>query len=661
MRLRSLLSASVVLSVLFAAAPSGPLAQETSAIPPRTEAPSAYNPARLKAGLDAITADRWDQARAIRDSLTGLDREIMSWAVAFYGGKNIPSGEIAAAAATLPDWPGMKTLRQNSERALASENHPPRSIVAAFGNSQPETIEGARALANAQLALGNKSGAAAAITPLWRTAKLDAADEAAILRRYGAIIPRGAHCDRMEAMLYKDRIRSAERVAGPCGRAPLHAAFAAVTRKQKDAWGRLSAVPKSERSDAFYFAKARHLRWQGKYHEAAKTLLAAPEKSGRIDPEAWWFERRVLSRELLDIKQPALAYRVVSEHGGGKPRTRIDASFHAGWYALRFLQEPKRAASHFRNILLRAEGPISRARGYYWMGRASEAGGGGTPQEYYAQAARYDVAFYGQLAAAKLGRNRLSVDFPKPSNADRARFSQRHAVQAIQRLEAAGHEHRARQLYFDLARELTSPGELALLAVKAERSKGHYMGLKVGKIAASRGLDIGALAHPIGAIPAQAQIGGSDKALAYAIARQESEFNAGAVSHAGARGLLQLMPGTAKQMARKAGLAYNSRRLTSDPAYNAILGTHYLGEQLDRFDGSMILTFAGYNAGPRRAAEWVQRYGDPRGKSVEAVIDWVERIPYTETRGYVQRVMENYQVYRMRLTGTVNPAADLTR
>lgn len=660
MRPRSLVFASLVLSALFAAAPSGPLAQETAGIPPRADAPSAYDPARLKAGLDAISANRWDQARAIRDSLAGLDREIMAWAVAYYGGRNIPSAEIAAAAATLPDWPGMKKLRQNSERALASEKHSPKAIVAAFGASQPETIEGARALADAQMALGNKAGAAAAIVPLWRSAKLDASEEAAILNRYGSAIPRAIQCERMEAMLYEDRLRSAERVAGPCGRPRLYAAFAAVTRKQEDAWSRLSAVPKGERSDAFYFAKARHLRWQGKYHEAAKTLLAAPEKSGRIDPDAWWFERRVLSRELLDINQPALAYRVVSEHGGGKAGTRIDASFHAGWYALRFLGEPKRAATHFRNILLRAEGPISRARGYYWLGRAVEASGGG-PQEYYAQAARYDVAFYGQLAAAKLGRNRLSVDFPKPSDADRATFSRRHAVQAIERLEAAGHEHRARQLYFDLARELTSPGELALLAVKAERSKGHYMGLKVGKIAASRGLDIGALAHPIGAIPAQAQIGGSDKALAYAIARQESEFNAGAVSHAGARGLLQLMPGTAKQMARKAGLAYNSRRLTSDPAYNAILGTHYLGEQLDRFDGSMILTFAGYNAGPRRASEWIQRYGDPRGKSVESVIDWVERIPFTETRGYVQRVMENYQVYRMRLTGTVQPAADLTR
>ncbi|RLQ87583.1 lytic transglycosylase domain-containing protein [Notoacmeibacter ruber] len=661
MRLRLALSASLVLTgiSMTAAAPAG--AQVTSAIPPRTNGPSSYDPVRLKAGLDAVTADEWSKARQIRDTLSGLDREILTWAIAYYGGDNIPSAEIAAAAAGLNGWPGAERLRQNSERALASENHPPQSILAAFGSTQPETIEGAKALASAKLAMGDKTGAGETLAPLWRSQKMDASDEDDILRRFGPFISRAVHCDRMETMLYEDRVRSAGRVASLCGRTRLHAAFAAVTRKQSDAWSLLSAVPGNERTDAFYFAKARHLRWQGKFQEAAVALLEAPDNAGRLDPDAWWFERRVLSRELLDIQQPALAYRVVSQHGGGREVTRIDASFHAGWYALRFLNEPKRAANHFRNILLRAEGPISKARGYYWLGRAAEAGAGGDPRDYYRQAARYDVAFYGQLAAAKLGRDTLSVEFPKPTDAERSTFAQRHAVQAIARLEAAGHERRARQLYFDLARELTSPGELALLAVKAEQSEGHYLGLKVGKIAASRGLDIGALAHPIGAIPAQTQIGSADKALAYAVARQESEFNTGAVSHVGARGLLQLMPGTAKQMARKAGLAYSPQRLTSDAAYNTILGAHYLDEQLARFDGSMIMTFAGYNAGPSRAAEWAQRYGDPRSMSVEAAVDWVERIPYTETRNYVQRVMENYQVYRMRLSGKVQPSVDLTR
>ena len=187
----------------------------------------------------------------------------------------------------------------------------------------------------------------------------------------------------------------------------------------------------------------------------------------------------------------------------------------------------------------------------------------------------------------------------------------------------------------------------------AEKRGNHFLALKIGKIATARGIDIGALSHPVGAIPASADISDAGEALAYAIARQESEFNVGAVSHAGARGLLQLLPGTAKEVAKKAGMTYSKDRLTTDAGYNATLGAAFLGEQLGRFDGSYVLTFAGYNAGPGRAREWIKRYGDPRGKDIDTVVDWIERIPFAETRSYVQRVMENYQVYKMRLSGNI--------
>ena len=206
---------------------------------------------------------------------------------------------------------------------------------------------------------------------------------------------------------------------------------------------------------------------------------------------------------------------------------------------------------------------------------------------------------------------------------------------------------------------MVSPGELALLAAMAEKRGDHFLALRVGKIAMSRGLDIGALSHPVGVIPASANISGAGKALAYAIARQESEFNVGAVSGAGARGLLQLLPGTAKEVAKKSGLPYSKARLTTDAGYNATLGAAFLSEQLGRFDGSYVLTFAGYNAGPRRAQDWVKKYGDPRGQGIDAVVDWIERIPFTETRGYVQRVMENYEVYKMRLSGKFDIVDDL--
>ncbi len=616
---------------------------------------------RLKSALDALGKGDLAGARRVRDALSAnsLDHQILSWAIAL-GGGDATSGEIVAAARELSGWPGQKALRRNFERALARENASPASVVKSFGGSAPSTLDGAIALARAQLALGNAAPAREAIAPTWRREKLEAPQETAIMREFGKVLTRADHRARMEQMLHHERANSAIRVAKVAGAEKLAEAWAAVLRKDKNAGKLLDAVPRAERGAGFVFAKSRHLRWAGKYKEAAEIMLTAPtDAASLVDPDAWWTERRVLSRELLDLGDTRTAYRLAAAHAAESPSMRVDAEFHAGWYALRGLNDAGTAAKHFQRIAQIAEGAISLSRAYYWLGRAAEAGGGGNARASYERAAQYGTTFYGQLAAAKLGRKQLAASYPAPSADDRLSFSNRQAVRAIQRLEAAGHERRADMLYRDLAGELTRPGELALLAVMAERRGDHHLALKVGKIAASRGIDVGALSHPVGAIPGSAKISGAGKALAYAIARQESEFNAGAVSSAGARGLLQLMPGTAKSLAKSAGLGYSPQKLTSDPAYNATLGAAYLSDQLSRFDGSYVLTFAGYNAGPSRAAEWVKRYGDPRGKSVDTIVDWIERIPFTETRNYVQRVMENYQVYKMRLSGNFDLAGDL--
>ncbi|HBF30568.1 lytic transglycosylase domain-containing protein, partial [Rhizobium sp.] len=235
----------------------------------------------------------------------------------------------------------------------------------------------------------------------------------------------------------------------------------------------------------------------------------------------------------------------------------------------------------------------------------------------------------------------------------------RESIEAIDRYEAAGHGWRAASLYRALAEQLQSPGELALLAAKAERAGNNQLSLQIGKTAYGRGINVPALAFPIGVIPPSANISGSGKALAYAIARQESAFNPAAVSAANAKGLLQLMPATAKAVANRHGIAFAPEKLTQDAGYNATLGAHYLGEQIDTFGGSYILTFIAYNAGPNRVPDWLARYGDPRGKDIDEVVDWIERIPFPETRGYVQRVMENYEIYKTRLGQQADIVHDL--
>ena len=554
----------------------------------------------------------------------------------------------------LPGWPGMTALRRNSERALYRENPDPKTVVQTFGGSQPQTLEGVMLLARAYVALGNVHGGALGAVAVLAHRKLEAKDEAAIIEEFGS-----AHPDRRPPLSHGAHVLCRSGEFGAARRRPCRrkAARRRLGRGRSEATRPppklLKAVPAAQRSAGYFFAEAEYLRKQGEICRGrCRHAGGADDREALVDPDAWWVERRVLSRELVDQGDMKTAYAIVAAHAAESPANAADAEFHAGWYALRGLNDPKAAATHFSRIAELAEGPISLSRAYYWLGRAAEAGGPGDAKDYFARA----VGLWHHLLRPAGRRAHRQADAEhRLSRAMRRRPAEllpaAKPSAPSSGCEDAGYGRFADTLYRDLAGQLTVPGELALLAVMARKADNHFLALKVGKIAAARGIDVGALSHPLGVIPASANISGSGKALAYAIARQESEFNVGAVSGAGARGLLQLMPGTARELAKKAGLPFSQARLTTDAGYNATLGAAFLGEQLGRFNGSYVLTFAGYNAGPSRAAQWVARYGDPRGKDIDAVVDWIERIPYAETRSYVQRVMENYEVYKMRISG----------
>lgn len=617
----------------------------------------------LKQGLEALRSNNIDEALGIRAGMApgGLDRKLLAWAIALSGKDDIRSGEIYEIAKDLPDWPDQAVMKRNAERALANDNLSAAQILGIFGNSRPVTIEGAILLAQAHLRLGQIQQANRVIAPFWRKETLDNELEQQVLNTLGSVLTQDDHRHRVHQLLYRDRIEAAERLASKTGQFSLIKARAAVIRKQSNAGRLLEAVEPSSRRDASYlFARIEHARRAGDYAKAAKLLLDAPKDPKQlIDGDEWWVEQRIASREMLEAGNPRLAYRLAAEHSAQSAGDKIDAEFHAGWYALRFLNDPNTARIHFSRLLQHATRPISQSRGHYWMGRASS---GEEARNHYRQAARHAGTYYGQLAAQKLGVRKLEINSSRPTQADRANYPTRELVRAIKRLEAIGSGWRADSIYHHLAHTLQSPGEIAILAADAERKGDYSLSLQIGKIAHGRGFNVDTLSWPLGAIPASAKIGNAGLALSYAIARQESAFNKSAVSPANARGLLQLLPGTAKAVARQKGLGYSYKRLTTDAAYNATLGSAYLDEQLSKFDNSYVLTFAGYNAGPRRAEEWISRFGDPRGKSLEQVIDWVEKIPFKETRSYVQRILENYQVYKTRISGgSLEIERDLTR
>ncbi|MCV9965939.1 lytic transglycosylase domain-containing protein [Pararhizobium sp. BT-229] len=617
----------------------------------------------LKAGLDALSDKDAQRAIAARDTMAKdtLDRHILTWAIAVSGQRGVPSYEIAEAQQELKGWPGLGALRANSERALYRENPPASDVLSAFGTTRPETADGTIVLARAFQATGDKAAAAKLLRGLWSKEALDKATETRILEEFPSLLTTADHKLRMEMLLYRGRFDQAVRFSDLGKAQSLYRAWVGVAKKAGNSAALIAAVdPSWHKEPAYLFIRVEYLRKQEKYEEAAKLLASLPKDSDAlVNPGEWWVEQRIISRGLLDQGKFKAAYGVAANHVATNPTDVVDAEFHAGWYALRGLEDPTTAIQHFQRILKASNRPISVSRAWYWMGRAVEVGAPGNANEYFTKAATLPGTFYGQLAAARLGRTALNVAYPLPSANDRARFEGREAVRAIARLEAAGHGWRADALYRALAEELTSPGELAILSARAEKTRGHQLSLQIGKLAFGRGIDVAALAFPIGVIPATANISGSGKALAYAIARQESAFNPAAISPANARGLLQILPGTAKGVAGRHGLAYSQERLTTDTAYNATLGAHYLGEQIDDFGGSYILTFVAYNAGPRRVPDWINRYGDPRGKSIDDVVDWIERIPFAETRNYVQRVMENYQVYKSRLGQSADIVHDL--
>ena len=609
--------------------------------------------AALKRGLKAVR--KGDGAAALKVHRTlkpGVERNTLGWVLALRG-KGVDAASLARIAAELPHWPGQETMRAHVERSLLKEAGE-EALAVAFSADPPRTVEARLALARYQARKGNRRQARALAASVWKDEALDAATERGVLRDLGTVLTKADHEARVEYLLSKERVRGAERIAGKAGMTRLVAARAAVLRKRKDAGRRLAAVPASQKKWANWaVSQAMHLRRRERITQAANTLLAVPAK--RIHSRAaddFWRQSRILASDLLEAGKPRLAYRLAARGVARSDRRRMDEAFLAGWIALRKLKDPRAAETHFRRLSKIAKRPISVARANYWLGRAAKAAGRkGAATNYFKRAARHDTVFYGQLAARALGRTKIAIDRPAVSGSDRTATKHLELTQAIAKLESGGEARLARTLYRHVARVSRDEGTVAILAARAERRGDHQLGLQMGKIAFGRGLAVDTVAWPVGAIPRGTKVGGTGLAMAYAIARQESTFQVDARSSADALGLLQLLPGTAKRVARSQGLAYSRRRLVTDAAYNARLGTAYFEQQRARFGGSYVLTLAAYNAGPRRAAEWIERFGDPRGMSTEGAIDWIEQIPFSETRNYVMRVMENYQVYKTRLNG----------
>ncbi len=474
------------------------------------------------------------------------------------------------------------------------------------------------------------------------------------LEAFGAILTPGDQKARMDYLLYGRESDAALRAAKRLGSAEVALARARIAADRKSSGLRtlLENVPNELHGDPGYiFARIQLLRREEKFGEAARLMLNAPRDPNRLyNVDEWWIERRLLARKMIDVGEYRTAYLIARDAAlPARDIYKTEQEFTAGWIALRFLKDPNAAARHFARIGVGSVNPTALARAGYWQGRAAEAAGRIQEARHaYAAAAEQSTSYYGQLARAKLGLPQIELR-GVPGSRSRA-VERLEIVRAAQLLYAIGKGEFALPIFADMGENGDPDAVLGLGELAARQGDARAM-LLAGKAALNRGLPFDFYAYPVSGIPSFRPIGPDiERSIVYAIARQESAFNPSVVSPAHAYGLMQVTPDAGRYVCKKYGVGFDLQRMKNEPAYNAALGAAELGGLLEDYRGSYILTFAAYNAGRGSVKKWIARYGDPRDPGVDAV-DWVELIPFSETRNYVQRIMENLQVYRARFGG----------
>jgi soluble lytic murein transglycosylase len=580
-----------------------------------------------------------------------------------------PLAQYAAFRRDHPMWPSEKLLRRNAELSALLKKPQHEEVLAFFRDQPPVTGAGKAALGAAYLDKGEKARGTALIREAWHQHALPEDAQEAVRERFDKLLRREDHKARADWLLAQDRrnltddARRLKKELAKPDQKSMQARVAEV-RRSRHAGGLLTRLDsKLKARPEVLLSRVRWLRRHGNNEKAWRLLQRVPGAKGPlVAPAAWWEERRIHVRAALNAGRAETAYAIARDHGGAEGEELHEAEFLAGWIALRFLDKPEAARTHFAASRAGADLPADFARSDYWLGRAElKLGDTAAAQRSFTEAGRHFHTYYGQLARLALGERGKPISFRQPAAPTRAemdRFAARDVVRAIPISRQAGFDAFIALFVLELSRDIEAPGEMTLAAELAKRVAPPNVVVRFGKVALNRGFPVEVYAFPTD-IPEFKMLSGArpvERALMMALARQESEFNPAAKSRAGARGLMQLMPATARMMARVNKIPYRRSSLT-DPAYNAKLGTSYMRRLLDRFDESYIMMLAGYNAGPGRVGQWIELFGDPRKPSVDPV-DWVERIPFTETRIYVHKIMESLQVYRAILNG--GDAGDIT-
>lgn len=619
--------------------------------------------AALKDAIDLARKGKTEDASAARDRIADpAGQKLADWFMLRHSESTANFKRYAAFLAANPDWPSSALLRRRAEARLWQEKAN-AATVHKFTMDRPTSAKGKFALARVLMTEGDSDRAARLVRDAWRTDELSERSEEDSYQAFRDLLTAEDHRARMDKRLGAKDYAGARRAAKRLGEDALAIvkACAAVTGKASKAKDYLEDISAEARRDLGYvLCRAQWHLQNDRIDDAAEVILAAaPDTMAAQDTDAWWRERRLLARKLLDQGKFKTAYDLVRSAAVPAMEVyRADYHFMCGWIALRYLDDPKAAMTHFAAIDEGSANPIALSRAHYWRGRAAEAMNAPADARLsYQAAARYPTAYYGQLARARLGLDRIELRAPSPvlAGVDAPPADER--VRAADMLYGVGERDMVFYFAEDFAKESTDVAALEALGELAGRRNDARVMLEVGKSALARGLALDHYAFPTIGIPEHKQVAPAiDPSVIYSVARTESSFDQRDKSAANAVGLMQVTPEAGRDTAKRFGLTYDWDKMVSDPVYNTQMGAAELSALMSEYRGNQIMTFAGYNAGRGRVREWVQARGDPRDPKVDPV-DWVERIPLSETRNYVQRVIENVLVYRARFEASSVVAA----
>ena len=598
----------------------------------------------------AAKKGNWSSAhRLARKAKDPLPAKALRWLRYRQPGNGASFSEIGDFLNANADWPSRDRLIRRAEEAMEISRVKDPVALEWFTLHRPLSGPGQLRLAEAMLRNGMREDGLQWLRYAWINNVFARRMSKAIYRRHRKKLSQADHIARLDHMLWQGHRYSARRLytVVPKDYRKLAEARESLMVRGPGVDSKVAAVPRELLADSGLAYE--RLRWRRRKNldERAREILLTPPANLGPRPKKWWLERHIQSRGALREGNPKLAYRLASEHGQlAGEFTYAQAEWLSGWIALRYLNNATAALRHFANLYGQVRYPVSQARAAYWAGRASTAlGNGEDGTKWYQAAARHPSTYYGQLATQALGpkaRWQLPTE-PSPSQAAMGQFNNRELVRLGRMLVELKQKDYLRPIVLHLVRSATDPEGRAMAARLGQGLGLSTLAVRAAKLSLRRGTLLPRVGYPVLSDLAPMPI---EPALAHAVARQESEFNPTAVSSASARGLMQLMPRTARKVAKSLHLRYRQDRLF-DGRYNMRLGAAYLGQLVKAYRGSYIMALAAYNAGPKRVNLWLRRNGDPRRGDIDP-IDWVEAITISETRNYVQRVMENLQVYRWR-------------